>query len=213
MVVETTRPLSTQEQADCVPSKDPKVVREDVGEPECGVTTIQVKVTTTTYSYTYSEQTNSWVESATETVTYETDDLAAAEQTQCPTYGLSVVCTSAGPDYGAWLVTNNANQAANVDGVSIPSGGSHVFDVVADAVTFDVVWNDGLHGTALVSGRERLHVRAAGDDPAAGDDAADRDDAAEPRRRRSRRPSQRSRRAWTSRRLDRCVSRMRRTST
>ena len=97
VVVETTRPLSTQEQADCVPSKDPKVVREDVGEPECGVTTIQVKVTTTTYSYTYSEQTNSWVESATETVTYETDDLAAAEQTQCPTYGLSVVCTSSGP--------------------------------------------------------------------------------------------------------------------
>ena len=58
-----TRDLTDGEMVHCnPPSKDPKVERQDVGTPECGDTMIEVKVTTTTYSYTYNEQTNSWDE-------------------------------------------------------------------------------------------------------------------------------------------------------
>ena len=45
------------------------------GEPECGDTTIDIKVTTTTYTYTYDAQTKSWVEHATQDITYEVREL------------------------------------------------------------------------------------------------------------------------------------------
>jgi LPXTG-motif cell wall-anchored protein len=84
VVEQISRPLTDAEQNACRPSKDPNVVREDVGTPECGDTTIKVKVTTTTYSFTYDAQTKTWVKHTSTDVTYETRDLKAEEQVPCP---------------------------------------------------------------------------------------------------------------------------------
>jgi LPXTG-motif cell wall-anchored protein len=85
VVEQISRPLTESEQNACRPSKEPTVVREDVGTPECGDETIEVKVTTTTYSYTYDAQTKSWIEHASDpVVTYETRELTPDEQVPCP---------------------------------------------------------------------------------------------------------------------------------
>ena len=94
VVVQISRPLSGDEQNACRPSKDPSVVREQVGEPECGDTTIDIKVTTTTYTYTYDAQTKSWVEHATQDITYEVRELTSDEWCDIdpPTAGGSYDC-------------------------------------------------------------------------------------------------------------------------
>lgn len=65
------------------PTREPSVDREEVGSRDCGATTVEVKVTTTTYSYSFNPETNSWDETATTEVTYEDRPLTPDEQYPC----------------------------------------------------------------------------------------------------------------------------------
>lgn len=62
------------------PTHEPKVVTVDVGQPQCGDTSVATQTTTTTYTYTYVD--GQWVEHTKDTVTSGSREI---EATPCPT--------------------------------------------------------------------------------------------------------------------------------
>lgn len=156
-VVETiSRPLTDAEQDACQPTMDPTVVREDVGQPECGATTIQVKVTTTTYSYGYDGATKTWTEvPAQPVITYETRDLTDVEDCPpAPVPDAEVICVSTGPDYVAWQL-GNAGEVAITSPIVLAPGEYGVIESLRSTegiVSVVVQFADGTSGTFTGSG-------------------------------------------------------------
>jgi hypothetical protein len=61
----------------CVPEREPEETRKDVGDPECGDTTMAVEVTTTTFTYEFED--GEWVETPVQHVEVVTRPLNQEE--------------------------------------------------------------------------------------------------------------------------------------
>ena len=123
---QSSRPVdrsTLQEQAACTPSKHPRSSARTWESWSAAPRRSRSRSTTRPTRTPTTTETKSWDEVAAEpVVTSETRNLIADEQFPCPTYALSVVCTSAGPTTApGWSTTTPTRPQQSTVWSSLPA--------------------------------------------------------------------------------------------